>query len=81
MKTVELSDPNAPSLPEILALADHEPLILRTSSGDEYILGVVDDFQREIERYDASSALQALLRERGEEKGVVPIEEIQARIK
>ena len=38
-------------------------------SGEEFFLGVVDDFEREIEQLNASSAFQELLRERAKEEG------------
>jgi hypothetical protein len=80
MKTVQLTDPNPPSLPEILAMAQKEPLILRTPSGEEFFVGVVDDFQREIEQLNASAAFQELLRQRANEAGTIPIEAIEARL-
>ena len=80
MKTVQLTDPNRPSLPEILAMAQKEPMILRTPSGEEFFLGVVDDFEREIEQLNASSAFQELLRERAKEGRTMPIEEIETRL-
>jgi hypothetical protein len=49
MKTIELTVSTTPSLPEILALAEEEPLLLRTASGREYLIGIVDDFQQEMD--------------------------------
>ena len=80
MKTVELTDSNHPSLPDILAMAQKEPLILRTASGEEYFVGIVDEFQREIEQLDASAAFQELLRQRANELGTIPIEAIETRL-
>jgi hypothetical protein len=80
MKTLEITASDHPSLPEILAMAQHEPLILRTPSGEEYFVGIVDDFQREIDRLDASPEFQQLLRDRAKERGTIPIEEIRARL-
>ena len=80
MKTLELVGPDTPSLPEILALAAKEPLLLRTATGQEYLVGIVDDFQHEIDQLDASAQFQHFLRERFKERGTVPIEEIRARL-
>lgn len=79
MKTLELTGSDLPSLPEILAMAEKEPLILRTASG-EYFVGVVDDFQHEIDQLSASAEFQQLLRDRAKERGTIPIEEIRARL-
>ena len=80
MRTLGLTDSNPPSLPEILAMARKEPLILRTASGDEYFVGIVDDFQHEIDQLSASPEFQQLLRERAKEQGTIPIDEIRARL-
>jgi hypothetical protein len=80
MKTLELTSSNTPSLPEVLALAEKEPLLLRTAAGQEYLVGIVDDLQQEIDQLNASAEFQALLRERSKEQGTIPIEEIRARL-
>jgi hypothetical protein len=79
MKTIELTGSDQPSLLEILAMAQEEPLILRTASG-EYFVGIVDEFQHEIDQLNASAEFQQLLRNRAKEKGTVPIEDIRARL-
>lgn len=79
MKTIELTGSNLPSLPEILAMAQKESLILRTATG-EYFVGIVDDFQYEIDQLNASAEFQQLLRDRAKERGTVPIEDIRARL-
>ena len=48
MKTIDLSS-HALTLQELLAMAHDEPVILRTSEGEEYVIGTVEDFQREVE--------------------------------
>jgi len=80
MKTLELTSASTPSLPEILALAEKEPLLLRTASGREYLVGIVDDLQQEIDQLNASAEFQELLRERFKERGAIPIDEIRARL-
>jgi ribose 1,5-bisphosphokinase PhnN len=80
MKTLDLTNSSTPSLPEILALAEKEPLLLRTASGREYLLGIVDDLQREIDQLNISVEFQEVLRERLKERGTIPIEEIRARL-
>lgn len=80
MKTLELTGPNLPSLPEILAMAQQESLILRTASGEEYFVGIVDEFQHEIDQLSESAEFQQLLQDRQKEQGTVPIETIRARL-
>jgi len=80
MKTLELTASNLPSLPEILVMAQKESLILRTASGEEYFIGIVDDFQHEIDQLNASAEFQQLLRDRAKEQGTIPIEVIRDRL-
>jgi hypothetical protein len=40
MKTLELTGSNMPSLPEILAMAQKESLIVRTASGEYPLAGL-----------------------------------------
>ncbi len=47
MKTVELLSEAAPSLEELLELAEQESLLLKTPNGREYILSEVDDLSQE----------------------------------
>lgn len=48
--------------------------------GDKNPIGFFDEFQQEIDRMNANSALQALLAEREQEAGTIPIEDIRARL-
>ena len=48
MKTIELLSEAAPSLKELLELADQESLLLKTPDGREFILSEVDDLSQEI---------------------------------
>jgi ribose 1,5-bisphosphokinase PhnN len=80
MKILELTNSSTPSLPEILALAEKEPILLRTASGREYLLGIVDDFQQELDQLNVNVEFQEVLRERLKERGTISIEEIRARL-
>jgi hypothetical protein len=80
MKTLELTGPSSPSLPEVLAMAQKESLILRTDSGEEYFVGIVDDFQHEIDHLNESAEFQQLLRDRQKERGTIPVEAIRDRL-
>ena len=76
MKTIELTLRSL-SLPELLRIVYREPVLIRTSSGDEYVLGAVDAFEREVELMRLSSELQALLAERRNERGTVLLDSIR----
>jgi DNA-binding PucR family transcriptional regulator len=80
MKTLDLTGSNQPSLPEILELAQKESLILRTASGKEYFIGIVDDFQHELDQLSESTEFQQLLHDRQKERGAIPIEAIRDRL-
>ena len=58
MKTIELTSRSL-SLLELLRIAHREPVLIRTPSGDEYVLGAVDAFEREVELMHLSPELQA----------------------
>ena len=66
MKT--LDPPSHPlSVEELLKMAHDEPVLLRTAQGEEYVVGVLEAFQREIELMRANPVLMKLLDERGKE--------------
>ena len=76
MKTIELTSRSL-SLPKLLRIAHHEPVLIRTPSGDEYVLGAVNAFEREVELMRLSPELQALLAERRNERGTVSLDSIR----
>jgi hypothetical protein len=67
MKTIDLGV-TVPSLSEILSLAGHENLVLRTKEGREFVLAELDDFEQEIELMRKNDALMDLLHERSKDK-------------
>jgi len=78
MKTIELPS-RLLTLQELLAIARDEPVILRTSEGEEYIIGAIEDFQREVELMRASPALMRLLDERAREPANVSLDSLRPR--
>ena len=78
MKTIELPSASL-SLQELLAMAHDEPVLVRTASGEEYVVGAVEDFQREVELVSASPALMKLLDERSRERASVSLDSLRAR--
>ncbi len=61
MKTVELLSEAAPSLEELLELAEQESLLLKPPDGRKYILSEVDDLSQEIEQIRDSPELMEFL--------------------
>jgi hypothetical protein len=78
MKTIELPSP-ALSVQELLAMAHDEPVILRTADGEEYVIGAVGDFQREVELMRANPAFMRLLDERARELADISLDSLRPR--
>lgn len=78
MKTIELPA-RALTLQELLAMAHDEPVILRTSEGEEYVIGAVEDFQREVELMRANPGLMRLLDERAQEPASISLDSLRPR--
>jgi len=79
MKTVELAS-EAPTLPELIKLANDEPVLIRTATGEEFVLGALDDFEREVELLRASPQLATLLSDRRAQRGTVSVAQLRARL-
>jgi hypothetical protein len=79
MKTLNIAD--APkSVPELLALADQENLVLRTPDGRQYVLAELDDFDHEVALTRENAELMALLDERSKERGSISLAEARRRL-
>lgn len=80
MKTVELLSEAAPSLEELLELAEQESLLLKTSNGREYILSEVDDLSQEIEQVRNNPELMEFLAHRSQEKERFSLEQVKQKL-
>jgi hypothetical protein len=78
MKTIDLPS-HALTLQELLTMAHDEPVILRTSEGEEYVIGTVEDFQREVELMRANPTLMRLLDERSREPANITLDSLRPR--
>ncbi|MGH9836998.1 MAG: hypothetical protein ACREBD_01120 [Blastocatellia bacterium] len=76
MKTIELTS-DAPTLHELVKLADRENVIIRTAQGRQFLLAELDDFELEVERLKNSEEFMAFLDERSKERGTTSIEELR----
>lgn len=76
MKTVELTS-NAPTLQELVALADAENIIIKTEQGKQFLLAEIDDFALEVEMLRNSEEFMSFLDERSKERATTSIEELR----
>ena len=79
MKTVDLRHERF-TIDELLELATGEPVKVRSKEGGDFILEAADSFDREVEELAGSERFMTFLQERFEEKGRIPIEEIERRL-
>jgi hypothetical protein len=79
MKTVDLRHERF-TIDELLQLAVSEAVIVRSKEGGDFILEAADSFDREVEELGGSERFSAFLNERFEEKGRIPLEEIERRL-
>lgn len=80
MKTIDVPAPSPLSVDEFLAMAQDEPLIIRMASGEEYVLGALDDFDHEVELMRSNPELMRLLEERSKEPATIPLEALRSRL-
>lgn len=80
MKTVELLSEAAPSLEELLELAEQESLLLKTPDGREYILSEVDNLSQEIEQIRANPELMEFLDHRSQEKERFSLDQVKKKL-
>ena len=76
MKTVDLGT-DGPSLTDLLKLAREENILVRTESGEEFLVSEVEDFDREIRLTSLArtTKLMAFLDARSREGSYIPLEE------
>jgi hypothetical protein len=74
MKTIELAS-GAPSLSDLLHIANEDNVILRTAEGREYILAEIDDFEHEVELVRQNQELMKFLEQRSQTSQTYTIEQ------
>ena len=79
MRTIDLRQ-EALSIDELLEMAAGETVLLRSKSGDEFILEAADAFDREVAELGRSQKFMAFLKEGLQEPGRIPIEDIERRL-
>jgi hypothetical protein len=76
MKTVDLSS-GEHSLIEVLKLAKSEAVLIRSSSGEDFLLEHADEFDREVASLGASEKFTSFLEGRSKESGDLSLKEVR----
>lgn len=76
MKTIDLGKGEC-TLADVLALAKSEPVLIRSASGDDFLVEQAGEFDREVVALGSSDKFMAFLHSRSKETGDVPIGEIR----
>jgi len=80
MKTIDLAQVQ-PSLSEILAAAKDEAILIRSASGEDFLLEPADEFDREVASLAASEKFTAFLQARSNETNDKPLSEVRERLR
>jgi hypothetical protein len=78
MKTVDLSKEQH-SLSEMLVLARSEAVLIRSDSGEDFVLEHADVLDREAATLGSSDAFLSFLEARSHELGDIPIDKVRDR--
>jgi hypothetical protein len=79
MKTIELRQ-QVLSFPDVIELASHENIIVRTSEGREFLVAELDDFDREIQLTRENQELMEFLEERSQETTTFTLAQVRQRL-
>lgn len=80
MKTIEIPK-RSKGLNQLLAKAQRENLLLRSSNGVEFILAEINDFDREIDLQRENQDLMAFLDRRGQQRPILSASEVRKRLR
>ena len=78
MRTVDLRKEEH-SLKELLALAKSEALLIRSASGEDYLLEQAGEFDREVATLGASAKFKSFLDARSKEEEDIPLTEARSK--
>lgn len=79
MRTIDLAK-NPLNLETIIRIAREESVLLLLPDGKEFCIAEADDFDKEIEALRQSRSFQKFLEQRSENRGNVPLEEVEEQI-
>jgi hypothetical protein len=69
------------TLEEVLKTARSQSVLIVTPEGEEYVLEIADDFDKEVAQLGNSEKFMQFLEERRKESGRIPLEDIEKRLK
>ena len=78
MKKVDLAK-ERPSLAEVLTYAKTDTVLIRSTSGEDFVLESADEFDREVTALGASEKFASFLDARSKETGDLPLTEVRQR--
>ena len=78
MRTVDLRKEEH-SLKELLALAKSEALLIRSASGEDYLLEQAGEFDREVATLGSSEKFMSFLDARSKEEEDIPLTEARSK--
>jgi len=76
MKKIELTNHDL-SLDELIKIASREIVILRKSTGEEFIFATVENFKREVDILGHDEEFIAFLNSRADQKSTIALESIE----
>jgi len=76
MKTVDLREGDQ-SLSQVLELAKSEAVLIRSATGEDFLLEQADEFDREVATLGASEKFMSLLEARAKETGDIPLDQVR----
>lgn len=79
MKAIDLST-KAASLPELLRLAGRQDIVVRTSSGREFLITEIDEFDEEVARTRRNRRLTRFLNERSKAGRTYSLDQVKSRL-
>ena len=80
MKTIDLTA-DCPSLTEILRMAESEPVVVKTSQGESFVISAGDEFTTEVELLRRNNEFLAMLDEFKREEASTPLEQIERELR
>ena len=80
MKTIDLAAVAAPTLNDVLTLAEGDDVIVRTPGGREFVVAEVDDLAGEIEAIRRNPSLMEFLAKRAKEKGKYTLDDVRRQL-
>jgi hypothetical protein len=79
VKAIDLTKVN-PTLSEVLDLAGHANVVVRTADGREFVVAAIDDFSDEVAAVNAHPALRQLLTARSNDRTRYTLDQVREKL-